>query len=136
MSTNYLEGLSQAETRRISLQKEYSSLWEKWRECWKDDANNITLMKQLQEEMYPIYKELREIENTETQLSLEQRKILHDADLDTLKKLYRKCQKERVPYGDLVIELEKEIYRKWIKETKIEADRIYKIDPSMTYSRE
>lgn len=129
MPRSYSENLYQPESRE-SLQREYASLKEQWERCWMADVRDTDRIKEIQEKMTRIYREIR---NTEPRLSPEQRKILDDADLETLKKLYRECWKERVPYGDLVCALEREIYRKWIEKHKPIVKRIYKLDLSLKY---
>ena len=61
-------------------------------------------------------------------VSPEKRKLLHDASLDTLKKLYEKCYEENIPFGTLIDAIEKEIYRKTIDESNVKIDRIYKLE--------
>jgi hypothetical protein len=58
-------------------------------------------------------------------LSEQKRKMLHDASLDTLKKLYEKCYEEKIPFCPLIDAIEKEIYIKIIDESGLKADRIY-----------
>ena len=58
-------------------------------------------------------------------VSPEKRKILHDASLDTLKKLYEKCYEARIHFCPLIDAIEKEIYIKTINESDLKADRIY-----------
>lgn len=65
-------------------------------------------------------------------VSPEKRKILHDASLNTLKKLYEKCYEARIPSSALIDVIEKEIYIKTIHESGIKIDRIYLLEKFVT----
>lgn len=68
----------------------------------------------------------RKPQNNELEsLSPEIRKLLHDASLQTLRKLYEKCCEEKISYGALIDAIEKEIYLKTIREENWKIDRIY-----------
>ena len=136
MSKIYSIDSSEAKERRVALQIEYLKLSEGWKRFWSEDSKSITLIMQIQNDIKKIYREIRETENSQNLLSAEQRKILHDADLDTLKKLYRKCKREKVPYGDLVSAIEEEIYQKYFKENNIKVDRIYKLEKFVPNKKE
>jgi septal ring factor EnvC (AmiA/AmiB activator) len=136
MSKIYSTDLSKIKEKRAALHREYSKLSEKWKRCWSENSENLTLIMQIQNDIKKIYREIRETENSQNLLSAEQRKILHDADLDTLKKLYRKCKREKVPYGDLVSAIEEEIYQKYFKENNIKVDRIYKLEKFVPNKKE
>ena len=69
-------------------------------------------------------------------VSPEKRKLLHDASLDTLKKLYEKCYEENIPFGALIDAIEKEIYRKTIDESNVKIDRIYKLEKFVPKKKE
>ena len=61
-------------------------------------------------------------------VSPEKRKILHDASLGTLKKLYEKCYEARIPFGVLIDAIEKELYVKTTNESGVKIDRIYLLE--------
>lgn len=66
--------------------------------------------------------------NERESLDPEIRKLLHDASLQTLKKVYAKCREEKIPYDALIDAIEKEIYQKTIKEENWRVDRIYRLE--------
>ena len=128
MSKIYSIDLSKIKEKRAALHREYSKLSEKWKRCWSENSGNLTLIMRIQNDMQKIYRELRETEDSQNFSSPEEQKILHDADLNTLKKLYQKCKMGNLPYGDLINAIEKEIYKKSFTENKIKIDRIYKLE--------
>lgn len=136
MSKIYSTDLSKIKEKRAALHREYSKLSEKWKRCWSENSGNLTLIMRIQNDMQKAYRELRETEDSQNFSSPEQRKILHDADLNTLKKLYQKCKRENLPYGDLINGIEKEIYQKYFKENNIKVDRIYKLEKFVPNKKE
>ena len=69
-------------------------------------------------------------------ISPEIRKLLQDASLQTLKKVYAKCSEEKVPYGALIDAIEKEIYLKTIKTENWKIDRIYRLQKFVPKKKE
>lgn len=75
--------------------------------------------------MNGIFKRKTSNKNYTDLLSPEKQKLLHDASLGTLNKLYEKCYEEGIPRGALIDALEKEIYLKTIKEENWKIDYVY-----------
>ena len=71
---------------------------------------------------------------SEDSLSPEKLEILQKMDLARLCDLLRICQKKKLPREGLVDEIEKEIYKKWIKKNNMEGCYRHKITPKLYYA--
>jgi len=67
-------------------------------------------------------------------LSPDRIEILQKSDLDTLCDLLRICKKKMLPREGLVDEIEKEIYKKWIKNNNMEGCYRHKITSKLYYA--
>lgn len=71
---------------------------------------------------------------SEDSLSPEKLEILQKTDLARLCDLLRICQKKTLPREGLVDEIEKEIYKKWIKKNNMEDCYKYKLTTKLYYA--
>jgi hypothetical protein len=69
------------------------------------------------------------LNNYPESLSTEKKKLLYDASLETLNRLYEKCYEERIPRSALIDALEGEIFKKTIKANHWKIDRIFRLEP-------
>ena len=67
-------------------------------------------------------------------LSPDRLEILQKSDLARLCDLLRICEKNKLPREGLVDEIEKEIYKKWIKNNHMEGSYRYKLTPKLYYA--
>ncbi|HNZ88912.1 MAG TPA: hypothetical protein PKY32_09460 [Smithellaceae bacterium] len=77
-------------------------------------------------------KRRKPINNAPETLSPEKRKLLHEAKLEELMKLYEKCYAEGIPRCTLIDVIEKEIYEKTIEKKQWRIDRGYKLEKFVT----
>jgi hypothetical protein len=86
--------------------------------------------------MQKIYNEIRETEGSHDYLTPEEREIIESDALDLLNELYDKCSREKVPYGDLIIAIERGIFRKTFGAGNIKIDRNYKLEKFVPKKKE
>ncbi|HNZ89362.1 MAG TPA: hypothetical protein PKV22_06450 [Paludibacteraceae bacterium] len=74
------------------------------------------------------FKRRTPINNAPETLSPKKRKLLHDANLEELMKLYEKCYEERIPRCTLIDVIENEIYQKTLEKNQWRIDRGYRLE--------
>ena len=75
--------------------------------------------------MNRIFKRRKPVKHYPEELTPEKLKLLNDASLQTLNRLYERCYEEGIARGPLIDAIEKEIFLKTIKEERWHIDRIY-----------
>ena len=61
-------------------------------------------------------------------LSPDKRKMINEASLEALKRVYAKCCEEGIPKNALIDAIETEIFRKTFNKNTMKIERIYKLE--------